>query len=202
MFKIGDKVKVKRRRSLSSSFLAGRIGIIMSINHTNNYLTLDIEGKDFNGLWFDEVELVSENSELEELVKKANEGFKAIREMRDKHHNNVELLRSFEDKDYRDISGYVIDMSYDFTPNIRIKSKVHKFKVANWEAEINGENVKIGCAKFEKINLKFDLNAILNENQSGGYNYHLRSTRTGIYYESSNFISYDTAEKLLKELQK
>lgn len=201
MFKIGDKVKVKRRRSLSSSFLAGRIGIIMSINHTNNYLTLDIEGKDFNGLWFDEVELVSENSELEELVKKANEGYKAIKLINKNYNNQVEIKIVFNgenpDKKWEDLQFECTDLM-----EYRIKSKVHKFKVANWEAEINGENVKIGCAKFEKINLKFDLNAILNENQSGGYNYHLRSTRTGIYYESSNFISYDTAEKLLKELQK
>lgn len=139
-----------------------------------------------------------ESSELEELVKKANEGYKAIDLLFEKYSLDLEIKSKAHDWVPFDYGG---DLSR-INREIKIKSKVHKFKAANWEAEINGKIVKIGWTKFEKNQLKFDLNAILNANQSGGHYYSLKTTRTGIYYEGSNFISYDDAEKLLKELEK
>lgn len=56
MFKIGDKVKITAKKSLTSFRLAGRISTIKSINETKSYVILT-EDDEF-GVWFDELTLI------------------------------------------------------------------------------------------------------------------------------------------------
>lgn len=195
-FKPGDRV-----RALKTSGCKGfNKGNIYTVKKYSEYGTLMLE-KDDNGSitngWFPEAfELVSSQSELQTLVDQANAGFSALRKLRDWDDNEIEIKHTHASP-YRGISG--IDMPYGFTPNVRIKPKTKKFRIASWDATIEGETVKIGCQQFVIQDLRNNLNALVHYNFSSSGK--LKATKTGILFADSHAITWKEAEQLLKELE-
>lgn len=195
-FKPGDRV-----RALKTSSCKGfNEGNIYTVKKYNEYGILMLE-KDDNGSitngWFPEAfELVSSQSELQTLVDQANSGFNALRKLRDKYSSEIEMKHTHASL-YRDISD--IDMPYGFTFHVRIKPKTKKFRVASWDAAIEGETVKIGCQQFVIQDLRNNLNALVHYNFSSSGE--LKATKTGILFVDSHAITWEQAEQLLKELE-
>ncbi len=140
------------------------------------------------------LELVSSKDTLESLVAKANEGFSALKKIKDQYHNQHELINIYGGKTkIQTISDYMV----------QIKQNSRKFRVASWEAEINGEEVKIGCKTFQKGMLKSALRAVL----SGTYNSFtcgpelLYAYRDGVQFYEFPKVTWQQAEDLLKELE-
>lgn len=190
MFKVGDKVKAIRIKDSGTPGLALN-NIYEIINLNEKYVYLEEIGGFF---YHNRFELVSENFELEELIKKANEGQESFNKIFSDYKNQVE--------------GYFLNKDNTFNlfgernSRLRIKSQTRKFKVADWDAEINKGEIKIGCQNFIVTHLRTDLDLLLNQNQSAGYNYPIHAQRNGLWYNSEFTINWEQAEKLLKELEK
>lgn len=191
MFKVGDKVKCIK--NWDSKIKVGEIRTVFMHRYGEciGYVDGDQEGCLLN-VCPHHFELVLGTNELEELVKKANEGQIAKSKL-DKYLDQYESFDPDSDKAFKTPTKHGSAIKY------RIKSKTRKFKVANWDAEINDNEITIGCNKFYKPTL---INALLNlirDNYSSSSE--LKATKIGIKYHD-NFLSWEEAQNLLRELEK
>lgn len=199
-FKKGDKVR--RIVPVDDEKLYGKLGNIYTVNKyvfKKGMILDELPG----GCSPESFELVSESNELEELVKKANEGYLAIKKLHN-YLDQIEVKIVFknekDDDKWEKLESEPTDhMEY------RIKPKTRKFKVANWDAEINGNEVKIGCKTFDLKWLKTELNLMCKKdskiNCSDNGKTGISACRMGISC-SGNTITWEQAEELLKELEK
>lgn len=203
-FKIGDKVKALHT-SQCGGFTFGNTYTVRTVYCDRLGVEVDDKGHTNNGWTRQHFELVSDDSptELQTLVDQANAGFSALRKLRDKYSSETEMKHNNE-SEYKKIPDYVIDMSYGFTPNVRIKPQTKKFRVASWAAEIMDNTVKIGCKIFYKNDLILAIQQLVKGDHHAFHCYEsgaqFQSTRTH-FICGEHRITWEQAEQLLKELE-
>lgn len=198
-FKVGDKVKVTHKISSSARELNGKIctiNTIETIDRSTVYATLK-EEPSFNckkaGVWLDEIELVTNS--LEELVKKANDGYEALEEL-SKYKDQIEFT-SFSGPN--NLYGSMVHIC---KYKLRIKQKSFEpFKVGQkWEVSLQGDRIEIGCKSFNCQQLLDTLDCVNNPNKTNTY-YDMRGCRTGIKY-AGHEISWEDSDKIIEALNK
>lgn len=198
-FKVGDKVRVlnaDESNDEKSRYIKGEIVIVISVG--TGWLTTRNSRGGENGWSHDNFELVEETtSELEQLIKKANDGFGAARSIRDLYPSNVEVL--FDDgRIYYHNDWHKVARLPEWT--IRPRTKFIPFTVGNgWKVNLVGEVVGVGCQTFF-ANILLSYLKDLTQNSFGGME-GFSACRLGVSYKG-NLISWDDADKIVAELQK
>ncbi len=200
-FKVGDKVKCISLGLNNECF--GVIGNIYTV------LNPELENRDMMireanmSVSPDRFELVEENmTELEELVKKANEGYLAVNKILINYRNSVEY-NDKNSKEYREVIWTAVYTQLRIKP----KPKFEPFTVGQgWRVELNPTGgVNVGCQNFEVRILKDALYTVCKQNHTsslhdlnGGK---LEAGRTGVHFKGHK-ITWEEAEKLLTALEK
>lgn len=196
-FKVGDKVRCLK--NFGSGYKFGEIYEVHSVYNGYNECRIntvcDSNGNNFNSWGEENFELVTNS--LEELVKKANDGYEAIYELYQNHWGNVEF------KDDTSNWGTWFKDHIIKGRQFRIKQKPFgPFKVGqNWEVSLQGDTIKIGCKQFDARSL-FNSLMFLNAGKSiiAG-NYNMYATRQGVKFESHE-ISWEDSDKIIEALNK
>lgn len=181
MFKKGDKIRCVK--DCDKQFTAGKIYTVRDMQSNVVYVVEDDLGSPTNGHYLAYFEPVE--TELERLVRVANEGREAENILYSKYEQEVVLSAD---------NGPML-------AHILIRQKTKKFKVASWDAEINGDTVTIGCQKFDLRYLKHILTYFLKGGFGGDMYTPFNANRTGIIYSKNHSITWDQAEALLKEFE-
>lgn len=213
-FKVGDKVRLIDKYPYAG-LITGEIGIVTSLEG----LCFSVNRK--TGCTNPHWELVEAANELEELVKKVNDGSSAYDLILNKYRKEVEYV-PFSKKIYRDLNDKD-DVEFQ---DIRIKQKTFEpFYVGakeccsydpktgqgsghtgpcrgKWEVRLEGDTVSVGCQKFEALNLYYGLKA-LNEGCSTYEHttFTLKATKNGVWHEKGQ-ISWKDSEKIVAALEK
>jgi hypothetical protein len=158
--------------------------------------------------WAKRVKLVGDNkmTELEELVKKANDGWEAICKLYSNYPDKTEAF-------YKMHGEPVANPDWQFTQGkcnnfvkFRIKKKeftpfyVGQASKNNWKVYLEGEFLHIGCQKFNAKDLKnFLEGAIYGTTPQGqGFN----CSKRGLYHtNTNNTLTWEDAEKILKAFE-
>lgn len=130
-------------------------------------------------------------SELERLVRVANEGDAAIKVLKEKYPNDV------IDNEGDPITRY----GSTFTFSIKPKPAFEPFTVGSgWTVKLEGETLHIGCKTYVANLFKSDLNFV---NSTGtGRNYDLRATRVDVRDKEGHSITWSDADRILAALKK
>jgi hypothetical protein len=208
MFKIGDSVRVKTNVPLDPNQreYAGKIGVI-SDNHKSLPGIKFPNNVPLVAFSFEKLEHANV-SELEELVRRVNEGIAAVYKITNRpDKDTVEAVFS---------SGGIykwnkVRCDFDIGTTLRIKQKTKfvfpEMKVAGHVTILidEGKTVKVGCQVYPRKSLMEDLR-MLTCGQSYGRDtdqYTLRATRNGVQdiAGSNVIVPWDQVEKLLKALE-
>lgn len=212
-FKIGARVRAKK---LDSRFPKGAMGTLVEIDYTRdspihmvkwdaphgcrppNYSS----GEGNADCSESNLELIGENmsntSELEELVKKANEGYKARDLINEKYRDKVEFNGG---KDYPWTSNW-IHCEDGKQYRVKVVLKFESFSVGKcWLVKLEGETLHIGCQTFNAKQLKVFLEGSVRDKTPQGCGFNC--SRKGLYHTSKNeWLTWDEAEKILVALEK
>lgn len=204
-FKVGDFCKVIKKSKYCTEDVVGRAYEVIEVlkNKVILYTHPDVEkSKNYCRFGFDEIELVKENkmSELEELVKKANEGFNAAKRIREEFPGKTELSMAGGNyyKYTGEYPGYHIRIIKEQT--------FEPFYINNtqWKVWKDELGIHVGCQLFNSEALKKALTDLCTQNGTiiicGGEP--LRSTRNYIEYSDDHKITWSDAEKILAALEK
>lgn len=142
--------------------------------------------------------------ELEELVRKANEGLATILKLRNEHGDKIEQLHSAYPEKWDNISDWSYTCKFKF--RIKPKKEFESFITTNgWEIEIVNNLLKIGCKtmSFSLKEIKRTLQDLCNDNciRSLCGNFHAK--RTGIIQTGGglNILPWTDADRILKQLE-
>lgn len=199
MFKVGDKVKC-----IQESDFAGKLGEILTVNSITT--TGDLIFKEYLRDWAADpkrFELVEENITLEQLVKRANDGLKALQKIKENYKKEIECSDRYHPWKF----------GYEFPEHMEVRIKPqHSFEPftvgSNWLVELEGDMIHVGCQKFEASPFMKALQALnsgTHTHQCGSEKYKvLNSTRTGVRYSSSGEynISWEDSVRIVAALQK
>ena len=210
-FKLGDKVR-KFCSCLETQNIPN--GSIRTVKYhqvrDDLYVEYVADSNDGNGLLINsdinsrEWELVEEEaptSELEELVKKANEGYDAVTLIRTKYSDQVEAI-------HMGMGGVwtAITPERDCDPSnrnrsVRIKTKpaFEPFPIAQWMVSLDGQNIKVGCKSFMCSVLKLGLQMTARDGNDSVLG--LKATKNGIKYKEYQ-ITWDEADQLIEACTK
>ena len=210
-FNVGDKVKaVKQAGNDQHQIEVGEEFIVKKLSNpysSDTITNLQVEGDKNESAWYSAelFFLVKESeSELEELVRKANEGYKAAFEIRRNFKNKVEF-KPINSGDF----GALSDGSVAIPAEFRIKPlpKFESFTVGNnWEVKFSEVDayILIGCKAFNAGELWYALenltkNSTTQNTVSGNI---LSAIRGGIVCNGKESISWSEAEKIRDALDK
>lgn len=206
-FKVGDKVR--RFRGFGSDFQKDKTYTVTAVKEKSYATTIDLLEKPEKDYWWaSEFELVesSENpylpeeyknrvveSELERLVRVANEGLVALTQIGRKYSRETNSLGL----------SYLAD--YNTSPVfIKPKPKFEPLTVgSNWRVELKGDVLHIGCKDFDARNFKNTLNDFCKADAKNrlvqGINaYAGRNNLMWSGYE----ITWSDADRILEALEK
>jgi hypothetical protein len=188
-FKVGDKVRVIQKGHRQF----GQVASIVKDDKSNCYqYSLDVPNSDVFG--DRELELVtSDESELERLVRVANEGLDAMATLKYDYSNKVQWH-----------TGTMYD-PHLFPSRIQIKSKpkFEPFVVGSgWTVKLEGETLHVGCQQFDSKRARGMLSFLLNNGKSWSYgNTDYHSCRKGISNGRGDILEWSDADKILAALQ-
>lgn len=191
-FKPGDKVRCKV--DYCGQFTKDKIYTIREFCENWCSVVKDDLGKE-NGFSDCHFELVRDS--LDELIKTANAGLEALETLRQNYADKIELS-------YRSGQIKPVNINDGNLQSVQLKQKsLTPFTTSNgWEVKLEGDNLHIGCKKFNAYRIKEVLRS-LNDN---GERYEVeknsfRAAKSGIKFES-HVLPWTDAEKILTELKK
>lgn len=200
-FNIGDVVECINDFYYCNGPFKGKIYKVKSTNSGSigievpecNYQT-DIRNGNMPNWGNSSFKLVNEEAYLQDLVKKANEGFLARNKL-------FELTKDrFEFRWANETEFTKIDTIAHLMTEVRLKPvtpKETKFTLQNWEVTITKEKVRVGCQEFQRKELYDGIFYMSKgDTPSRGFNVN----RKGIFY-NGNTLTWENADILLKELE-
>ncbi len=207
-FKVGDKVRLISTKSgpdnwgwMTRYMEIGDVATISivgesGISFSDNPLTI------CSNAYLDFFELVVDASNLEELVKRANEGFEAVRNIYDNHFEAVTLRRSNDGLKDR------IPPLYSYVHEFIIKPKApvfEPFMIGSWNVHVDNRGILfVGCNNFDAKEAKealLTICAIYGPPTVTKGNITLICSRKGVLFENHS-ITWEDADKLLAALSK
>jgi predicted HNH restriction endonuclease len=199
-FKIGDRV-----RSLVFDSRGYNIGTTGTITRDGERFVmvkwdcpLRITGNEADANVKD-LELLTETSELAELVRKANEGYRAVDEINSKYYGQVEIKVEL---------GYWTDTYKRIQREFRIKPKPQpmfpELYIIGKRVIVDGESVTIGCQTFQADELFAALRGLYDSKTSateisGGRRF--KAYREGVKFEHQSPVAWTDIEQLLNALE-
>ena len=220
-FKVGDRVRAVADNARNSYVNKGDIGKVTSIHGVRGtYYNVEFDvprGSAQRRQWHmleEDIELLE--TPLEDLLAKANEGLRALAELRDKHRDSVETFdvnrneKPAAERIGTDIftamrehlaSGY-----FDGRFALRVKPKpaFEPFDTSNgWRVGLEGDKLHIGCQSFDAKEFSEAVNYLCYGDSPAfectfGI---LKSTRRGITYDK-HILPWPDAERILEALKK
>lgn len=151
---------------------------------------------------YDQLESIGECN-LEELVRKANEGYRAVHQIFKRYPDEVDFSSYNYPQDKWDTTVNW-DSSRLKPSEFRVKPKpiFEPFTVGqNWKVELDGQNVKVGCKNYNAKKLKEGLVDLNNGHSRSHNSLDLFATKKGVR-EGEYLISWEDADKLLEALKK
>jgi hypothetical protein len=200
-FKEGDRVRYIVE---GDNILFGEEGVVEMVRYYegSTSLTVRFPSKDRPwGLGAEEVELVAAaESELERLVRVANEGTVASKEIDAKYANQVEEITEETDKSVF-ISYRIKPIFEPFNVGPGVSGKLGESK---WRVKLEGDRLHIGCRNFPVSWLKNALTALCrnpNTNSCTIGTHTIVASRGGVSSVGET-ISWEAADKILAALEK
>lgn len=209
-FKVGDRVK-RRKNTHDYNSYNDKTFIVTEIDHLNMNLEPNIYkwGKNYCADYFELANDTHINeSHLQDLVKKANEGDEAFRELRKLALNRIEYNISGE----KEFTSHNVDELETLVFRLKpLAPKERKFHLRGWKCLIFEKIIKVGCKEFDRKQLQTDLKYIIENNFPYidiGEQGKISASKQGLLYNSdkrdkasTNLISWPEADKLLQELE-
>lgn len=198
-FKVGDKVRFLGESR--SFFTKDKIYTVNEFPSKYGSVRVDNDMGVEDGHSPSNFELVSE---LEDLVKKANEGYGAVFQLR-KFNDELEW-RGHSDTLWGPYPTY---QAGNKASELRVKQKPKfvPFSVgSNWLVKLEGDTCLVGCKKFEATYLKYNLNRLNNNGHPiQGTKNEFRGLRTEVRFTESDLkehsISWEESEKIVAALE-
>lgn len=215
-FKVGDKVRVKAGVTTCSQRFAGQI---VTVTETFDGLGWCKVNDIFGGVYNDELEAVTitdvadnapASDPLEDLVRKANEGSKALAELA--RRNDLEMSAYDRKNEFVPFDSSRCALDYHGAARtLRLKPKApafEAFETSNgWRVEMKDGMLKIGCKSIEASDAARVARELLElENSSavlkniGNYNC-VRSVKAGLKH-NEHTLPWADAERILEALKK
>lgn len=196
-FKVGDRVKCVRE---SYNNFPGNLGDIFTIKEVRPNGSLIFIGQDelysCDPIRFELVDFPQ--SELEELVKKANERSADLRALVKKYSDQLER-RACDIDGVLMLENWTNDMPVQFTVwRIKPKKQWTPITLNGWTVTVDGDSVKVGCKEFDRKTLTTALVATVKNNSNNYCDFF--SSRTGVRF-MGHVLPWSDAETLLKALE-
>lgn len=202
MFKVGDKVRAINTNAVAS-YVIDEICTVKSRESATQMTLIRPNGQKYSGAVDANWTLVEESmSELEQLVKKANEGNEARVILFNKYDNEIEI-----DKEVYRGEPAALNKALISIDNLRIKPKpfFKPFTVgSSWLVKLEGRNVSVGCKNFTDSVLMTALDDMCKNSkcEQTVHGYKLSAKRTGIILDGQFEISWADAERIVAALEK
>lgn len=201
-FKVGDNVRLSRLMlgDLALGLAVGDVGVI-SGTAIHSYYCDFASAKNVNVIDAQiEANTPKEDAEgeLQRLVRLANEGLNALKELQGKP---IKLISQ----------GRPYLMDYNLTP-VEIKPPRPTFEPftvggmcdahpLGWLVELKGDTLHVGCKYFRAKELREDLAALKKDNLDHALFHVLAPSRNGVY-QDEHFITWADADRILDALEK
>lgn len=209
MFKKGDEVECIDAECTKGQLVLGRHYEVARVCENGCGLDLIDTDRFVMTNWnSNRFRLVTKDSELEELVKTANAGYRAVEKLYTEHIKNIEWKNSNTPNwnlPREDGVGFVNGRE------IRVKLKP-KFELlfvardkANWLVELRGDRLYIGCQEYDAEGMRIALKRMCGSERvtevSRADGEKLLATRFGIKH-GTYAISWEDADRILAALEK
>lgn len=219
MFKVGDRVQCIDGTLPSTTIFVIRNVDTTVKNPNKHILHFEKPDESASGYWAERFKLVEpeHQTDLQELVDRANDGLAAMITLKTRHRDNVETFSTVDSKPAAcnsDKSGNILDaLSSHFgggylhgTWKLRVKPKAtfEPFFTSknNWLVKLQDDSLQVGCKKFDVSEFKLMLAALVQRNATDDQrrkNGLFSSSKLGIIHHQ-HILYWEDAEKILKAL--